>query len=110
MFFSLKCVMSSRTFGLGSNKNVVCLGSCTSSASRGCDVGSTAEERKKLNVIAINYLGSMARVTLKDRYICNGMERKLENRVDSRVLRWFIHGEDGRWEIGKKGDERGECT
>ena len=49
-------------------------------------------------------------MTLKDRYICNGMERKLDNRVDSRVLRWFIHGADGRWEIVKKGDERGECT
>jgi hypothetical protein len=64
-----------------------------------------AEERRRLNVSEMNCLRGMVGVTLGDRInndvvrLRTGMVRKLEDRVDARVLRWFGHMvrmDDGR--------------
>ena len=62
-------------------------------------MGVRAEERRRLNVFEMKCLRSMAGVTLRDRInndevrLRTGMEKRLEERVDARVLRWFGHME-----------------
>ena len=66
--------------------------------------GVRTEERRRLNVFEIKCLRSMAGVTLRDRInndvvrFRTGMVKRLEERVDARVLRWFGHMErmDGK--------------
>ena len=61
--------------------------------------GVRAEERRRLNVFEMKCLRSMAGVTLRDRInndvvrFRTGMVKKIEERVDACVLRWFGHME-----------------
>ena len=61
--------------------------------------GEIAEEMRRLNVFEMKCLRSMAGVTLRDGInndlvrFRTGMVKRLENRVDARVLRWFGHME-----------------
>ena len=56
-------------------------------------------ERRKLNVLAMKFLRSLARLSRMDRVRNEEVrqrariERELESRADQRVLRWFGHME-----------------
>jgi hypothetical protein len=96
---ALKSVMSCRTLGMEAKRGLY-EGVVVPTVLYGAEAwGVRAEERRRLNVFEMKCLRSMAGVTLRDRItndvvrIRTGMVKKLENRVDSRVLRWFGHME-----------------
>jgi hypothetical protein len=102
---ALKSVMKCRTLGMNAKRSLY-EGEVVTTVLYGAETcGVRAEERRRLNVFEMKCLRGMAEVTLWDRInndvvrLRTGMVRKLEDRVDARVLRWFGHMvrmDDGR--------------
>ena len=91
----LKSVMSCRTFGMEAKIRLF-EGVVVPAALYGAETwGVRAEKRRRLNVLEMKCLWSMAGTTLRDKINNNvvrfrtGMVKRLEGRVDVRVLRWF---------------------
>ena len=96
---ALKSVMSCRTLGMEAKRGLY-EGVVVPTVLYGAETwGVRAEERRRLNVFEMKCLRSMAGVTLRDRInndvvrLRTGMVKRLEERVDARVLRWFGHME-----------------
>ena len=101
---ALKSVMRCRTLGMEAKRGLY-EGVVLPTVLYGAETwGVRAEERRRLNVFEMKCLRSMAGVTLRDRInndvvrFRTGMVKRLEERVDARVLRWFGHMErmDGK--------------
>ena len=95
----MKNVLSNRGLGIKTKK---CLyeGVIVPTALYGAEAwGIRSAERRKVNVLEMKYLRCLVGVSRMDRVrneeVCRraGIERKLANRADQRVLRWFGHVE-----------------